>query len=187
MDAFEALSGANAEFERRLRLVEAGDWTRPTPCDAWDVRALVNHVVGANRRHTMLLHGASAADVDATRGTDHLGNDAVASFRATAAELTAAFGYDGALARMTHHPTGDRTGAELLDMRVLDLTVHAWDLARALGADERLEPGIVSFVLACAPRLVAGSRPGAFTIPADELPPGSSSQARLLHLVGRAT
>lgn len=187
MDAFEALSSANAEFERRLRLVGPADWTRPTPCDAWDVRALVNHVVGANRRYTMLLHGASAVEVDATRSTDHLGDDAVASFRATAAELTDAFGRPGVLTRTAHHPSGDRTGAELLDMKVLDVTVHAWDLARALGADERLEPAVVGFVLECAPRLLAGSRPGSFTTPAGELPPGAPPQARLLHLVGRAT
>jgi uncharacterized protein (TIGR03086 family) len=187
MDASGALSCANAEFERRLRLVRPGDWTRPTPCDAWDIRALVNHVVGANRRYTMLLYGASSADVDATRSTNHLGDDAVESFRATAAELTAAFGREGALTRTVHHPAGDRTGAELLDMRVLDVTVHAWDLARALDGDERLDPGVVSFVLACASGLLAGSRPGSFATPANELPPGSPTQARLLHLVGRAT
>jgi uncharacterized protein (TIGR03086 family) len=187
MDAFEALSSANAEFEARLRLVRPSDWTRPTPCDAWDVHALVNHVVGANRRYTMLLGGASAAEVDATRSTDHLGDDAVAAFRATAAELTDAFCHEGVLTRTAHHPAGDRTGAELLDMRVLDVIVHAWDLARAIDADERLEPGIVSFVLACAPGLIAGSRPGSFTTPADELPPGAPTQARLLHLAGRAT
>lgn len=187
MDAFEALSSANAEFERRLWLVRPGDWARPTPCEAWDVRALVNHVVGANRRYTMLLHGASAVEVDATRSTDHLGDDAIAAFRATAAKLTAAFGHEGVLTRTTHHPAGDRTGAELRDMRVLDVTVHAWDLARAIDADERLEPGLVSFVLACAPGLTAGSRPGSFTTPADELPAGAPTQARLLHLVGRTT
>lgn len=161
------------------------DWTRPTPCDAWDVRALVNHVVGANRRYTMLLHGATAAEVDATRSADHLGDDAIAAFRATAAELIDAFGHEGALTRTAHHPAGDRTGAELLDMRVLDVTVHAWDLAGAIDADERLEPALVNFVLACAPGRIAGSRPGSFTTPATELPSGTRTQARLLHLVGR--
>jgi hypothetical protein len=72
-------------------------------------------------------------------------------------------------------------------MRVLDVAVHAWDLAPALAVNERREPGLVSFVLVCAPGLLAGSRQDAFTIPADELPSGSSTQARLLHLVGRAT
>lgn len=185
MDAFEALSSAHAEFERRLRLARPTDWTRPTPCDAWDVRALVNHVVGANRRYTMLLHGATAAEVDATRSADHLGDDAIAAFRTTTDELTAAFGHEGALTRTAHHPAGDRTGAELLDTRVLDVTVHAWDLAGAIDADERLEPALVNFVLACAPGLIAGSRPGSFTTPATELPPGAPTQARLLHLVGR--
>ena len=35
----------------------------------------MNHVVGANRRYTMLLHGATADAVDATRAADHLGAD----------------------------------------------------------------------------------------------------------------
>ena len=49
----------------------------------WDVQALVNHVVGANRRYTMLLHGATADEVDATRMEDHLGDDPASSFAAT--------------------------------------------------------------------------------------------------------
>ena len=40
---------------------------------------------------------------------------------ATAAELKATFGEPGAI--------GERTGAQLLEMRVLDVAVHTWDLA----------------------------------------------------------
>ena len=41
---------AAAEYRRMLELMRTlgdGDWTRPTDCPAWDVRAMVGHVAGA--------------------------------------------------------------------------------------------------------------------------------------------
>ena len=185
MDGLDALATANAGFERRLRLVRSDDWGRPTPCDEWDVRALVNHVVGASRRYTMLLQGASAMEVHATRSVDHLGDDALASFLANAAEVTAAFREEGALERTVHHDAvGDRTGAELLGMRVLDVAVHSWDLARAIDADDTLDADVVDFVLTL-PGFEAGRQQGGFAAPVGEIAADSSAQVRLLYLLGR--
>ena len=185
MNGLEALAAANAEFERRLRAVSADDWSRPTPCDAWNVRALVNHVVGANLRYTMLLTGAARSEVETTRADDCLGDDPLATFLQSASELAMAFRDDGALDRVTHHRLGDRTGVELLAMRVLDVTVHSWDLARAIGTDLRLAPDVVEFVLAHMPDLGPSRGQGAFAAVAGDLPAAASPQVRLLHLVGR--
>ena len=100
-------------------------------------------------------------EVDATRGADHLGDDPLASCLATAAELTDAFREEGALARAVHHPAGYRTGAELLGIRVLDVAVHCWDLARAIDADDTLDADVVEF----AWLWLQGSRPVASTAP----------------------
>jgi uncharacterized protein (TIGR03086 family) len=143
----DLMSRADDGFAQRLALVRPGQWTAQTPCTEWDVRALVNHVVGAKRRYVMLLHGAATDEVEVTRAVDHLGGDPVASFAATAAELKAAFGEPGAMARTAHHRAGERTGAQLLQMRVLDVAVYTWDLARAIRADESLDPGVVAFAL----------------------------------------
>ncbi len=46
----EALRLAPAEFDRiveLLRSLDAEEWSRPTDCSLWDVRALVGHIVGA--------------------------------------------------------------------------------------------------------------------------------------------
>ena len=107
----------------------------------------------------------------------------------SSAELQdAAFREEGALRRIAHHPIGDRSGAELLAMRVLDVIVHAWDLARALNVDDTLHPEAVEFALTHTEMLEAGRQRGAFGAP--NRPPAAnsvSSQARLLHLVGRST
>ena len=183
--ALDLLIRANDGFINRLALVQAHQWLAPTPCSAWDVRALVNHVVGANRRYTMLLHGATAEDVDATRAADHLGQDPVASFVATADELNATLREPGALARTTQHPAGERTGLELLATRVLDVAVHTWDLARAIGADESLDSDVVAFALTLRDTFEAGREFGSFARPPAESLTDFSAQARLLHLLGR--
>jgi uncharacterized protein (TIGR03086 family) len=189
VELFDALRTSREEFEVRLALVGDGDWGRPTPCSEWNVRALVNHVIGGCARYTRLLHGASAAEVQAMRASahDHVGEDAAASFRPLADEMMAAFGEPGALSRTVHHPAGDRPGRALADMRAGDFAVHAWDLARAIGADEALDPALVEWCLV----MVSGmgeelSKGGYFQAPRGETSADATAQDRLLHLLGRA-
>jgi uncharacterized protein (TIGR03086 family) len=184
-DPIELLVVASDEFARLLRLVGPDDWRRPTPCSEWDVRALVNHVVGANVRYQLLLHGAPTEQVEAMRTLDHLGDDALASCIATADRVVACFHEDGALERIAHHATGDRTGRELLSMRILDAAIHGWDLARAIGVDETLDDDVVAFLLAYTADLDLGPQQRAF-VPADaDVPRNASPQDQLLHRLGR--
>ena len=90
------------------------------------------------------------------------------------AELNAAFCEPGAMARLAHHPAGERTGAQLLEMRVLDVTVHTWDLARAIGADESLDPDLVAFALTLRDTFEAGRKRGSFAPPTGETPADSA-------------
>lgn len=184
-DPVEVLVMAHDEFAQRLRLVGPDDWWRPTPCSEWDVRALVNHVVGANLRYQLLLHGAPLEQVEATRTVDHLGDDALASFLATADAVVTCFHEDGALERIAHHATGDRTGRELLSMRVLDAEIHGWDLARAIGADETLCDDVVAFLLAYTADFDLGPQQRAFALADADVARNMSPQDQLLHRLGR--
>jgi uncharacterized protein (TIGR03086 family) len=185
-DPGELLVTANDEFARRLALVGPAEWQQPTPCSEWDVRALVNHVVGGNIRYQLLLHGAPTEQVEATRNVDHLGDEALQSFVATADAVVACFAEDGALERIAHHAMGDRTGRELLSMRILDATIHAWDLARAIGANETLDDGVVAFLLDYSADLDFGPQQKRAFAPAVAAAfPMASPQVRLLHRLGR--
>src|SRR5262249_55344337 len=107
------------------------------------------------------------------RAVDHLGGDPVASFAATAAELEAAFGEPGAMARTARHRAGERNGAQLLGMRVLDIAVHTWDLARAIRAGESLDSDVVAFALTLRDTFDAGRQRGAFAPPPGKTPADS--------------
>ena len=85
--------------------------------------------------------------------------------------------------RRIDHPLGEISGREFLEFRVFDISLHAWDLARSIGANEQLAPDLVEVVLA----IVENGPPGmGFGIVAvGRLPASASPLARLLDLTGR--
>jgi uncharacterized protein (TIGR03086 family) len=185
MDLFEQLTRSEREFRERLQLVGANDWSRPTPCSEWDVTALVNHVLGGPRRSIQLLEGKAADQVEATRGADYIGDDPLASFDAGARAVAAAYRRSRALERVVHHHAGDCRGEDLLKRRIVDNAIHAWDLARSIGADDRLDAGLVS---ALHDRLLAegtGLVADHFAKPSVALGSNATQQDRLLDLLGR--
>ena len=184
MDLLTALDAATREFGRRLALVDDGMWTHATPCPGWDVRYLAAHVVGGNRFAAAILGGMAASDaIDDVMSVPQLGDDPVQAWETTALVQAAAFGAEGALERRVDHPLGEITAREFLAFRVFDITLHAWDLARSVGADEQLGAPLVDAVLA----VVVGGPPGmGFGIaPLGTTDQDSSPQARLLDLTGR--
>lgn len=146
MDQLNALDVARLELERRLRQIEPGDWDRSTPCGDWNVRELVVHVIGATRMATALVGGCSRDDAAAILKSETSPDDASGTFHAAADAQAAAFAEDGALERTCAHPSGDFPGTVLLGFRIGDYALHAWDLARAIGADETLPAELVEHV-----------------------------------------
>lgn len=187
MDQIDALVTATAELRRRLVEVADDAWGAPTPCEGWSVRDLVEHLVGGNRMAADLLHGGSREDAMASLAGISLGDDPVATFDASAQVQLDAFREDGALERTCAHPAGDFSGAQVLGFRVGDLTTHAWDLARAIGADEALDADLVQVVWdgfqPMAPFIGDIGMFGAG--PSGELGEDAPLQQRLLDLTGR--
>jgi len=93
----------------------------------------------------------------------------------------------GALERIVHHPAGDVSGAQLLSFRIGDLALHAWDLARAIGADETLDPELVALVWeGMQPLAPVIAQLGIFGAgPSGDLDDDAPLQHRLLDLSGR--
>ena len=86
--------------------IPADRWHADTPCDGWDVRALVNHVVSGNLWAAELAAGRTIEDVGDRLGGDVLGADPVGSYAASAKAAAAAFRGAGALAGPLPVPAG---------------------------------------------------------------------------------
>jgi uncharacterized protein (TIGR03086 family) len=137
---------ASAGFERRLRAVPPAAWAWPTPCTEWDVRLLVNHATRGNLNYVRLLHGGTGAEFLRQRDADALGHQPVAAYAFSVRECAEAFSRPGALRRVLDYPLGKVTGRQALAVRTADTIVHTWDLARAVGADESLDGGLVAWL-----------------------------------------
>jgi uncharacterized protein (TIGR03086 family) len=66
-----------------------------------------------------------------------------------------------------------------------DHLVHGWDLARAIGADERLDPELVDACARWFTEMEDGYRSSGAIGPRPEAPPGADPQTRLLAAFGR--
>lgn len=189
MASFEILDRAAQDFEARLRLVTPAQQTLPTPCTEFNVRELVTHQIQSMREYTLLLNAATTGIGAEASESGELGTDDwVATFEDGYRTMSAAFRAPGALECTVPHPTmGDIPATMLLDMRVTELAVHGWDLARAIGADETLDPEVVASLWAFGEPL-AEILPslGIFGSGASgNVPDSAPQQTRLLDMLGR--
>ncbi|RJL34584.1 TIGR03086 family metal-binding protein [Bailinhaonella thermotolerans] len=147
MDVRDAYRRAMDGFEIRVGRIRDGDWSRPTPDTEWDVRALVNHMTAETLWVPEMFAGRTISEVGDRYDGDVLGDDPVRRFREAAPRAVEAVRAEGALGRTVHLSAGDTPGTEYAWQLFADALIHTWDLARGIGADDRLDPELVE---ACA-------------------------------------
>lgn len=132
----------------RLNEVAADQWEEPTPCAAWTVRDLVNHVVGEDRWTVPLMRGMTIAQVGSQFDGDLLGAEPVVSGLEAAKEAVSVVAERLPAGGTVHLSYGEETAEEYVRQLAADHLVHAWDLAVATGGDTRLDPHLVTEVAA---------------------------------------
>ena len=173
------------EFDRRVQAVSDDQWSSSTPCSDWDVRTLVNHLVNEDKWVPPLLDGKTIEEVGDAFDGDLLGNDPKSAWKSAAAEAVEASNREGVHERTVHLSFGDFPGHMYISQVLSDHVIHAWDLARGIGADDRLDPELVDFVYAfLEPQAEAWRSGGAFA-EAVEVAPDADRQTQLLALTGR--
>ncbi|MFJ8887925.1 TIGR03086 family metal-binding protein [Streptomyces sp. NPDC102402] len=135
----ELLEKAAAQADPVVRGIDDGQLAGPTPCGEYDVRALLNHLFVVIENFQAL---AVKGSTDFSRTDDVVTGDWRGRFDDATALLVKAWAEPGA-----EEGTPGKMGmpARTVGLMVLgDLTVHAWDLARATGQGFEPDPAVVA-------------------------------------------
>ncbi|MFE9648021.1 TIGR03086 family metal-binding protein [Streptomyces sp. NPDC006365] len=174
--------------ERALPVIRALPDERladPTPCADYDVKSLVNHLLHVTVQFQNL---AAKKDSDFTETPDYIAADPAwrDRFATEASRLAAAWSAPGAEEGTTG--TMNMPARTVASLALLDLTVHAWDLARATDQEYRLNDTtdpVLDQVTATVEEMAPTARAmGMFATPV-EVPDTASPLDRLLAETGR--
>jgi uncharacterized protein (TIGR03086 family) len=166
-------------FDAAVRATPTHMWEAQSPCERWKARDVVAHVV---RGHRGVIAGVRGGE-PTPFGPDENPSEAWQAVSHAMDEITRD---PEALATEVDGPTGTMPAGQLIDQFVtMDLLVHTWDLARAVGADEHLDEESVRTAYETLKPMDARIRqPGVF---GPKLPPpgGADLQTEFLYFLGR--
>jgi uncharacterized protein (TIGR03086 family) len=169
-----------AQFSARVEAVPPEAWDNPAPCDGWVARDVVRHLVEwiphfFGERWGLALGGGPSVDTDPAGAWVAL-RDAV----------QAAFDDPATAERVEDTPLGALPFEEAFDrIATSDVFLHTWDLARATGLDERLDPAEVRRLLVGMEPMDEALRSSGHFGPRVEVPDDADEQTRLLAFIGR--
>lgn len=118
--------------------IHSDQLTSPTPCTKWNTRELANHLVGANWMMSAVGKGEKVGRVGLP--SDLLGDDPAGAYEASSRAAASEFYRPGALERTWALPIGDVPGEMARNIHLLETVLHTWDLAKATGQTDRLDP-----------------------------------------------
>jgi uncharacterized protein (TIGR03086 family) len=177
-DTVSRLTNIIADFDARVQAAPPGSWSNASPCGAWTARDVVAHIIGNARGMTAQITGSEKIELTADE-------DVVAAWNSTRDGLLHAVN-TGDLSKEVAGPFGPMPAEQVIGrLMCTDMLVHTWDLARAVGGDERLNAEAVTGAYSgLKPMDAMIRRPGAFGAKL-EVPDGADEQTEFLLFLGR--
>ncbi|MGH9016118.1 MAG: TIGR03086 family metal-binding protein [Acidimicrobiales bacterium] len=166
-------------FDDAVRQLTPDRWGDPSPCEQWTALDIVTHIVEGHRGVIAGVRGGQSEPMGADEDPRQAWEDARRG-------IDGIVGDEAALATEIDGPTGKMPAGEIIGRFVaMDVLVHTWDLARTLGADERLDEDSVRQAYDALKPMDAMIRmPNVFG-PKLEAPTGADLQTEFLYFLGR--
>ena len=157
--------------------IEPDQLDRPTPCDDFSVRGVLEHMISGATAFAAAYRGQPAAEPDLS--------EPLAAFGPALGDLVAAITVPGALDQTVAAPFGDVPGETFARFVVLDGLVHGWDMATATGQAYDPPTELVAAADAFARATLDPLRDGQTFAEAVEPPASASPIERLAAYTGR--
>nr|WP_237448447.1 TIGR03086 family metal-binding protein [Nocardioides flavescens] len=168
-----------------LAEVRPAQLARSTPCPSWRLGDLLVHLADGLDAFTEAA-GGRVALTPAPRPLDPLGADLADAVRERASALLGAWAAQPPPGGRVGVGDGVLPGSSLVVIAALELTVHACDVARAIGQPTAPPEPLAADLLAVAQAVIDPADRGVRFAAVRPVPPGASYADRLLAWTGRA-
>ena len=139
MDPVARIEAALENTQKIVAGVKEDQLSKPTPCSEFDVRLLLNHMLGGL---DMLRQAASGEAATMPEG-DQFGADPGKEYAERAAKLLEAVRAPGALDGTWKMPFGELPAQMMASIAFVEHVTHGWDLAKATGQDTTIPDGLL--------------------------------------------
>jgi uncharacterized protein (TIGR03086 family) len=125
-------------FAAKIAAVRPGRWSNPSPCEEWTAKDVVGHIVD--------MHGAMLGPFGRSLSrAPSVEEDPLAAFASARADVEALLDDPATAASEVATPGGRLSVEQHIDQVVsADMVVHGWDLARATGQDDTIDPAEIA-------------------------------------------
>ena len=183
MDLIDVHNRALDQTDIVVAGVEANQMALPAPCQAWNVRELLNHIVGGNRSYARIARRNQRRRAP---GEDVLGDDPTEAYRRSANDCKQAWSDSQLLDQMLPSHLGEMSGRTILGIHLVETVGHAWDLATATGRQTQFDPDIVQAALEIIQGVLTELPRGTWFGPQREVSHDLSEIDRLAAFLGRS-
>lgn len=156
-----------------------------TPCEGWNTRDLMNHIVGGT---VMFAHALDGEDMTGRTVTgDIVGDDPASVFEGARKTAIDAWNAEGALERTTKIIVGEMPATIALRVALMEAVVHGWDLAKATDQPHGIEPMIAMAMLDGLRKTITPEQrgPGKFFEEEVAVPADAPIEEQLVAFLGR--
>lgn len=192
VERVEVLRQEAAAFKERIAALSPEDWDHPSACDGWSVADVVAHLSGQAFAQNVSrgLQGDSSPPPGATPVTEHNEDEFARNIFQRAFNTRAEMGdrlqeilfqrldeavelFDGVAEgqwdNLCYWPPGPEPVHTMLDMRISELSMHAWDVCSQFDPDYRLSDGCVRVLMDTVNRAARRAFRPDPTIPAPQI------------------
>lgn len=156
-DPRPGLAASAAALQQLIAKVDTTDFAKPTPCDEFDVQALLDHIALVFRRSGAIGRGEHWTTVEQVQiGTDI--ETYIAEIAAASAAQDQAWSDPSRLGVVVEVPWGAIPGGAVVATYTAEMATHGWDLATALGEDFTIDDDALSVALFAVQQIPAEGR-----------------------------